>query len=112
MPTTRNKKSTLTKEQELMWTILQGSYGDKAWEMLEDMKGKKFSHKKASKHLAYIMDNWPDEEVCRTLRTWMLHSNLDTDKINTFISTQFHEKYRDFVRESRPFQTWPKPTKS
>jgi hypothetical protein len=70
-------------EKTHMWYILSGRYGDLAWDMLEDMKGKKFSHKKASKHLAYIMNNWPNEEVCRTLRTWMKHSDLDTNKINT-----------------------------
>ena len=99
-------------EKTHIWYILSGRYGDLAWLMLEDMKGKKFSHKKASKYLAYIMNNWPDEEVCRTLRTWMKHSRLDVDKIDTFISTQFSEKYNNFVLEFGPFQTWTKPSKT
>jgi hypothetical protein len=97
-------------EKTHMWYILSGRYGDLAWLMLEDMNGKKFSHKKASKHLAYIMNSWPDVEVCRTLRTWMKHSDLDVNKINTFISMQFREKYYDFVATKGPFQTWPKPS--
>ncbi len=107
--TTKIKKSTLTKEQQNMWTILSGSYGDQAWDMLEDMQGKKFSHRKASKHLAYIMNTWPDEEVIRTLKTWIKHSDLDTDKINTFVSEQFREKYAEFVADNGPFIVWPKP---
>ena len=95
-----------------MWYILSGHYGDLAWLMLKDMKGKKFSHSKASKHLAYIMNNWPDEEVCKTVRTWLKRSNLDTRKINTFVSTQFCEKYNDFISKNGPFQTWPEPTKT
>ena len=97
-------------EKTHMWYTLSGRYGDLAWLMLEDMKGKKFSHKKASKHLAYIMNNWPDVEVCRTLRTWMKYSDLDANKINTFISMQFRDRYHDFVAIKGPFQTWPKPT--
>ena len=96
-------------EKTHMWYTLSGRYGDLAWLMLEDMEGKKFSHKKASKHLAYIMNNWHDEEVCRTVRTWLKYSNLDSLKINTLISTQFHEKYHDFVSKNGPFDTWPKP---
>jgi len=98
-------------EKTHMWYTLSGRYGDIAWEMLEDMKGKKFSHKKASKHLAYIMNNWPDEEVCRTMRTWLVNSNLDSKKLHTFISMQFHEKYNEFVSENGPFQTWEKSSK-
>lgn len=98
-------------EKTHIWYILSGRYGDLAWDMLEDMKGKKFSHKKASKHLNYIMNNWPDIEVCRTLRTWMKYSDLDANKINTFISEQFQAKYHDFVDKNGPFQTWPEPTK-
>lgn len=95
-----------------MWYTLSGRYGDLAWNMLEDMqKGKRFNHIKASKHLEYIMNNWPDEEVCRTVRTWLMYSNLDSLKINTLISTQFHEKYQDFVSKNSPFYTWPKPSK-
>ena len=97
-------------EKTEFWYIISGRYGDLAWFMLEDMAGKKFSHRKASKHLAYIMNNWPDVEVCRTLRTWMKYSDLDANKINTFISMQFREKYAGFVADNGPFQTWPKPS--
>lgn len=97
-------------EKTHMWYTLSGRYGDLAWNMLEDMTGKKFSHRKASKHLAHIMNNWPDEEVIRTLKTWIKYSELNTEKINTFISQQFREKYAGFVADNGPFQTWPKPT--
>jgi hypothetical protein len=97
-------------EKTHMWYILSGRYGDLAWLMLEDMTGKKFSHRKASKHLAHIMNNWPDEEVIRTLKTWIKHSDLDTNKINTFVSQQFREKYAGFVADNGPFIVWPKPS--
>ena len=98
-------------EKTHMWYTLSGRYGDLTWLMLEDMEGKKFSHKKANKHLAYIMNNWPDEEACRTMKTWLNHSDLDPRKINTFITNQFREKYHEYVANNGPFQTWPKPTK-
>jgi len=107
MPTIQ-PNSTLTKQQKQMWDILTGRYGDQAWEMLEDMKGKRFSHKKANKHLSYIMNNWPDKEVCRTVRTWLTHTVLDPSKL--VLATEFNNKYSRYICEQQePFQLWPKP---
>jgi hypothetical protein len=104
-PTTQ---STLTKKQELMWTILTDSYGDQAWSMLEDMKGKRFSHKRANKHLSYIINNWPDEEVCRTVRTWLIHASIDPNKL--FSATEFNNKYGNYIKKRQePFKLWLKP---
>ena len=94
-----------------MWYTLSGRYGDLAWEMLEDMKGKKFSHKKANKHLAYIMSNWPAEEVVRTVRTWLMKSTIDTNKLDETLSLEFRDKYGVFVAKNSPFEVWPKPSK-
>ena len=99
-------------EKTKFWYIISGRYGDLAWLMLEDMMGKKFSHRKANKYLAYVMNNWPDEEACRTMKTWLNHSDLDPRKINTFITNQFREKYHEYVANNGPFQTWPKPTET
>jgi|694.fasta_scaffold06396_33 hypothetical protein len=98
-------------EKTHMWYILSGRYGDLAWEMLEDMKGKKFSYKKANKHLAFIINNWPDEEVCSTVRTWLIHSDLDTKKLNVILSVEFRDKYSEYVAEKQHFDSWPKPSK-
>ncbi len=94
-----------------MWYTLSGRYGDLAWEMLIDMKGKKFSHKKANKHLAYIMSNWPAEEVVRTVRTWLMKSTIDTNKLDETLSLEFRDKYGEFVAKNSPFEVWPKPSK-
>jgi hypothetical protein len=99
-------------EKTEFWYIISGRYGDLAWLMLEDMAGKKFSHRKASKHLVHIMNNWPDEEVCRTMKTWLNHSDLDPRKINTFITNQFREKYYEYVANNGPFKEWSKPTET
>ena len=108
MPTIQ-PNSTLTKEQQKqMWTILTDSYCDEAWAMLEDMKGKRLSHKRANKHLTYIMNNWPDEIVCRTVKTWLTHTNIDPNKL--FSATEFNNKYIRYIYEQKePFQLWPKP---
>jgi hypothetical protein len=98
-------------EKTHMWHTLSGRYGDLAWEMLEDMKGKKFSHKKANKHLAYIMNNWHPEEVVRTVRTWLMKSTIDTNKLDETLSLEFRDKYGEFVAKNTPFEMWPKPTK-
>ena len=98
-------------EKKHMWYTLSGRYGDLAWEMLEDMKGKKFSHKKANKHLAYIMNNWHPEEVVRTVRTWLMKSTIDTNKLDETLSLEFRDKYGEFVAKNTPFEMWPKPTK-
>ena len=94
-----------------MWYTLSGRYGDIAWEMLEDMKGKKFSHKKANKHLAYIMNNWHPEEVVRTVRTWLMKSTIDTNKLDETLSLEFRDKYGEFVAKNTPFEMWPKTPK-
>jgi hypothetical protein len=99
-------------EKTHMWYILSGRYGDLAWLMLEDMKGKTFSHNKANKYLTYVINNWSAEEVCRTIKTWMIYSDLDPRKINTFITNQVRDKYHDFIFKNGPFQTWPKPTET
>ena len=108
MPTIQ-PNSTLTKEQQKqMWTILTDSYCDEAWAMLEDMKGKRFSHKRANEHLTYIMNNWPDEKVCRTVKTWLTHTNIDPNKL--FSATEFNNRYSRYIYEQQePFQLWPKP---
>ena len=94
-----------------MWYTLSGRYGDLDWEMLIDMKGKKFSHKKANKHLAYIMNNWPAEEVVRTVRTWLMKSTIDINKLDETLSLKFRDKYGVFVVKNSPFEMWPKPSK-
>jgi hypothetical protein len=99
-------------EKTHMWYTLSGRYGDLAWEMLEDMKGKKFSHKKANKHLAYIMNNWPAEEVVRTVRTWLMKSTIDINKLDETLSLEFRDKYGVFVAKNSPFEMWPTPSKT
>ena len=98
-------------EKTHMWYTLSGRYGDIAWLMLTDMEGKKFSHKKASKYLAYIMNNWPAEEVVRTVRTWLMKSTIDTNKLDETLSLEFRDKYGAFVAKNTPFEMWPKPSK-
>jgi hypothetical protein len=118
----------MVDEKTHMWYTLSGRYGDIAWEMLDDMKGKKFSHKKANKHLAYIMNNWPTEEVCRTMRTWLTNSTIDTSKLDEKLSLEFTDKYGEYIAGTmvtsaikhrfntqyvakQPFEMWPKPSK-
>jgi hypothetical protein len=97
-------------EKTHMWNTLSGRYGDLAWAMLEDMKGKRFRHKSVSKHLTYIMNNWPDEEVCRTVRTWLCNSMCCTS-----LSEEFLDKYKDYISDyiekNKYFEKWPKPSK-
>ena len=85
-------------EKTHMWNTLSGRYGNLAWEMLEDMKGKRFSHKKASKYPTYIMDNWHNEEVCRTVRIWTSNSEFCVTHLNEDLKNKFFDKYTDYIR--------------
>jgi hypothetical protein len=99
-------------EKTHMWYTLSGRYGDLAWEMLEDMKGKKFSYRKANKHIRYIMQNWPVEEVCRTMRTWLInYPSMTPSKLDEFVSLEFRDKYSQYIVDNSPFVPWPKPSK-
>jgi hypothetical protein len=84
-------------EKTHMWYILSDRYGDMAWEMLEDMKGEEFCHKKVSRYLTFIMNNWPDEEVCITVRTWTLNSEFIILELNEDLKNKFFDKYTDYI---------------
>lgn len=99
-------------EKTHMWYTLSGKYGDLAWEMLEDFNGKKISYKRANKYLEFIMKEWPPEEVCRTVRTWMIYSDIDTNKLNEQLQLEFRDKYHAMVSEKQYFELWAKPSKS
>ena len=109
--TTKIKKSTLTKEQEQMWTIISDSYGDQAWKMLEDMhKNGKINYRKVDKYFQFIMDYWPDDEVLRTVRTWLRNTPMiyDSKKLKTF--QEFTRRYGDLVVDRKwDSAPWPKP---
>jgi len=106
-----NPKSTLTKEQHQIWTILADNYGDQAWKMLKDMhRGGKINYRKVDKYFQYIMDNWPDDEVLRTVRTWLRNTPriYDSKKLKTF--EEFTRRYGDLVVEHKwDSKPWPKP---
>ena len=104
----------MVDEQTHMWYVLSGHYGDLAWEMLKDMVGKRFSHKKASKYLTYIMDNWPDEEVCRTAKTWAMYSDFNPLKLDKGVFDKFVDKYSVYLYAPNKLlltqHSWPKPS--
>jgi hypothetical protein len=57
------------------------------------------------------MNNWPNEEVCRTMRTWLMKSTIDTNKLDGKLSLEFNDKYGEFVVKNTPFEMWPKTPK-
>jgi len=104
-------KKSITKEQHQMWTILADSYGDKAWKMLADItKGKKINYRKADRHFQFIMDNWPNDEVLRTVKTWLRNTPhvYHSEKLKTF--NEFRERYGDLIVEYKwNGEPWPEP---
>lgn len=92
----------MTPEQQQVWGIVSGNYalvshvwGKELAELAEKQSKNKF-HSRANEYLTAILD-WPIEERCRAVKTWLSVYSipLEPDRLDSF--TQFHEITGPFI---------------